>query len=212
MAVDDALARALAKQAADRFESCTAFVTAVGGALDGRVAVASGSAPSSTDAVQSVDAASGRVAAADIRRKLVTVVFCDLSRSLALSEEADAESQRAITMGYFAEIRAAVITHGGIVERSAGDTVVAVFGIPTAHEDDALRAVRAAFGIRQRLAALAADRRFEAIPEVRIGVNTGEVATSPAAADEPIAVGNTLNVARRLEERAASRARSCSAN
>src|SRR5205807_6970979 len=85
-------------------------------------------------------------------RKVVTALFCDVSGSTALGEELDPEVLRGVMNRYFAEIRAAIETHGGTVDKFIGDAVMAVFGIPQVHEDDALRAVRAAWQIRERLA------------------------------------------------------------
>src|SRR4051812_21289283 len=111
--VDDALTRGLAKRAADRFESCAALVTALGTALDGRVEGVPGpgtAAPPVAGAV--ADADDGPERAAEVRRKLVTVVVCDLSHSIAFTEGGDAESQRTIARGCYAEIRTAVSAHG----------------------------------------------------------------------------------------------------
>ena len=83
-------------------------------------------------------------------RKTVTVVFCDVVSSTALGERLDPESLRGVMGRYFEEMRAAVERHGGTVEKFIGDAVMAVFGIPVLHEDDALRAVRAAAGCARR--------------------------------------------------------------
>src|SRR5688572_30459957 len=82
------------------------------------------------------------------QRKVVTVLFCDLVGSTALGESTDPEALRARMRRYFEDLRAIVERHGGVVEKFVGDAVMAVFGIPTAHEDDALRAVRAAAEMR----------------------------------------------------------------
>ncbi len=87
-------------------------------------------------------------------RKTVTVVFCDVTGSTALGERLDPEALRRTMGRYFEEIRLIVERHGGTVEKFIGDAAMAVFGIPVAHEDDALRAVRAVAEIRERLAAL----------------------------------------------------------
>ena len=87
-------------------------------------------------------------------RKTVTVVFCDVTGSTALGERLDPEAMRRTMGRYFEEIRLIVERHGGTVEKFIGDAVMAVFGIPVAHEDDALRAVRAVAEIRERLEAL----------------------------------------------------------
>src|SRR3954452_17134586 len=81
-------------------------------------------------------------------RKVVTVVFCDLSGSTALGDRTDPETLRATMRSYYGEMRAILERHGGTVEKFVGDAVMAVFGVPVAHEDDALRAVRAAWEMR----------------------------------------------------------------
>ena len=102
------------------------------------------------------------------------------------------------TMGrYFEEIRLIVERHGGTVEKFIGDAVMAVFGIPVAHEDDALRAVRAVAEIRDRLAALGEELRSLSF---RTGVNTGQVV---AGEGETLITGDAVNVAARLEQAAA---------
>src|SRR3954447_16869632 len=87
-------------------------------------------------------------------RKTVTVVFCDVTGSTALGERLDPESLRHVLGRYFDLARATVERHGGSVEKFIGDAVMAVFGVPRVHEDDALRAVRAAADLRHGLAAL----------------------------------------------------------
>src|SRR5882724_4044248 len=125
-------------------------------------------------------------------RKTVTVLFCDLTGSTALGEQTDPEALRALLARYFERMKAIVESHGGTVEKFIGDAVMAVFGIPAAHEDDALRACRAAVEMR------------DALPELgirgRIGVNTGEVVTGT---EERLATGDVVNVAARLEQAAA---------
>jgi class 3 adenylate cyclase len=78
------------------------------------------------------------------QRKIVTVVFCDVAGSTSLGESVDPEALRSILHRYFERIKAIVEGHGGTVEKFVGDAVMAVFGVPVLHEDDALRAVRAA--------------------------------------------------------------------
>ena len=123
-------------------------------------------------------------------RKVVTVVFCDLVGSTALGESTDPEALRMRMRRYFADLRAILERHGGAVEKFVGDAVMAVFGIPVAHEDDALRAVRAAWEMREAVSAhgLAA----------RIGVNTGEVVVGGQG--ETLVTGDAVNVAARLEQ------------
>ena len=86
-------------------------------------------------------------------RKHVTVVFADVSGSTALGERLDPETLRRVMERYFAEARQALERHGGTVEKFIGDAVVAVFGIPAVHEDDALRAVKAAAEMRTAIVA-----------------------------------------------------------
>jgi len=125
-------------------------------------------------------------------RKTVTVLFCDLTGSTALGEQTDPEALRALLARYFERMKAIVEAHGGTVEKFIGDAVMAVFGVPAAHEDDALRACRAAVEMR------------DALPELgiagRIGVNTGEVVTGT---EERLATGDAVNVAARFEQAAA---------
>ena len=126
------------------------------------------------------------------QRKVVTVLFCDVVGSTALGESTDPEALRARMGRYFADLRAIVERHGGTVEKFVGDAVMAVFGIPTAHEDDALRAVRAASEMRSAIAAHGL--------EARIGVNTGEVVVGGEG--ETLVTGDAVNVAARLEQAA----------
>ena len=124
------------------------------------------------------------------QRKTVTVVFCDVVGSTALGESRDPEAVRSVMARYFERMRAIVELHGGTVEKFIGDAVVAVFGVPVLHEDDALRALRAAVEMREALPELGI--------EARIGVNTGEVVQSP----ETLVSGDPVNVAARLEQAA----------
>src|SRR5262249_40994870 len=113
------------------------------------------------------------------QRKTVTVLFADVTGSTALGERLDPESLRAVMARYFELARLAVERHGGSVEKFIGDAVMAVFGIPVLHEDDALRAVRAAAELRDGLTSLneGLARDYGTTLQVRIGVNTGEVVT-----------------------------------
>src|SRR5918997_6344304 len=135
-------------------------------------------------------------------RKTVTVVFCDLANSTPLGEALDPEVMRAVMERYFEVISRELERHGGTVEKFIGDAVMAVFGIPTAHDDDALRAVRAAVDMRTAMGALNAE--LEQTHGVRLafrtGVNTGEVvAGDPAVRRETFATGAAVGVAQRLE-------------
>ena len=85
------------------------------------------------------------------QRKTVTVLFCDITGSTALGESTDPEALRALLARYFGRMKAIVESHGGSVEKFIGDAVMAVFGVPAVHEDDALRAVRAAQEMRDAL-------------------------------------------------------------
>ncbi len=125
------------------------------------------------------------------QRKTVSIVFCDITGSTKLGESTDPEALRALLAGYFERMKGIVEAHGGSVEKFIGDAVMAVFGVPVSHEDDALRACRAAVEMRA------------ALPELgiagRLGVNTGEVVTGTA---ERLATGDAVNVAARLEQAA----------
>ena len=110
-------------------------------------------------------------------RKIVTIVFCDVTGSTELGEQLDPESMRKVMGRYFDAMRAALERHGGTVEKFIGDAVMAVFGIPQLHEDDALRAVRAAVDMHAALEDLnhELERDHGVHLACRIGVNTGEV-------------------------------------
>jgi class 3 adenylate cyclase len=131
-------------------------------------------------------------------RKTVTVLFCDVAGSTALGEQLDPESLRRVMRRYFAEIQRIIERHGGVVEKFIGDAAMAVFGLPRVHEDDALRAVRAAAEIRERLPVVAADVAVELT--FRTGVNTGPVVVGATGA--ALVVGDAVNVAARLEQAA----------
>src|SRR5262245_20852030 len=126
-----------------------------------------------------------------MQRKTVTVVFCDVTGSTALGESIDPEALREVLARYFEAMRTIIERHGGTVEKFIGDAVMAVFGVPLAHEDDALRAVRAAAKMRDALPELGV--------QARIGVTTGMVVTGT---EERLATGDVVNVAARLEQAA----------
>jgi class 3 adenylate cyclase/tetratricopeptide (TPR) repeat protein len=134
-------------------------------------------------------------------RKTVTIVFCDVTGSTELGERLDPESMRKVMGRYFDTMRAALERHGGSVEKFIGDAVMAVFGIPQLHEDDALRAVRAATDMRDALAELNADldRDHGVRLACRIGVNTGEVLVGAEDSDFGRVTGDAVNTAARLE-------------
>ena len=131
------------------------------------------------------------MAGAREQRKVVTILFCDVVGSTALGESADPEALRALLARYFERLSAIVEQHGGVVEKFVGDAVMAVFGVPVVHEDDAVRALRAAAEIRAALPELGI--------EGRIGVNSGEVVVGT---EERLATGDAVNVAARLEQAA----------
>jgi class 3 adenylate cyclase/tetratricopeptide (TPR) repeat protein len=136
------------------------------------------------------------------QRKTVTVLFCDVTGSTGLGERLDPESFRQVMRRYFDAARRVIERHGGTVEKFIGDAVMAVFGVPVLHEDDALRAVRAAVGLREEIAVLNTELEadFGTTVSVRTGVNTGQVVTGT---DERLATGDAVNLAARLEQAAA---------
>jgi class 3 adenylate cyclase/tetratricopeptide (TPR) repeat protein len=138
------------------------------------------------------------------RRKVVTVVFADVVGSTALGERVDPETLRWAMQRWFGRMAAAIERHGGTVENYIGDAVMAVFGVPTSHEDDALRAVRAAAEMRAAGAVLRAELQRERNLDfdVRIGVNTGEAVTGSTATGGLFTAGDIVNVAARLEQSA----------
>src|SRR6478736_1704905 len=129
--------------------------------------------------------------ASSAHRKVVTVLFCDVVGSTSLGESLDPEALQGLLVRYFEQMKGIVESHGGSVEKFIGDAVMAVFGVPVAHEDDAMRACRAAVEMRQALPRLGV--------EGRIGVNTGEVLSDT---EERLATGDAVNVAARLEQAA----------
>ena len=137
-------------------------------------------------------------------RKVVTVVFTDVADSTALSQRLDPESLRHLMSRYFEEMRTVLVRHGGTVEKFIGDAVVAVFGIPRLHEDDGLRAVRAAIEMQEALAALNEEfqRSFGTTLSTRTGVNTGEVLAGDPSHGQSFVLGDAANVAARLEQAA----------
>jgi class 3 adenylate cyclase/tetratricopeptide (TPR) repeat protein len=137
-------------------------------------------------------------------RKTVTILFADVAGSTALGEQLDPEALRGVMSRYFEEMSGVLEHHGGTVEKFVGDAVMAVFGVPVAHEDDALRAVRAADEMRNRLGDLNAEleRRYGVTLEMRVGVNTGEVVAGDPAAGQALVTGDTVNLAKRLEQAA----------
>jgi class 3 adenylate cyclase len=137
------------------------------------------------------DCGAAATASGQEQRKVVTALFCDVVGSTGLGESTDPEALRALLARYFAEMSAIVEHHGGTVEKFIGDAIMAVFGVPIAHEDDALRACRAAIDMRHALGGLSL--------QARIGLTTGEVVTGT---EERLATGDVVNVAARLQQAA----------
>src|SRR5881296_362346 len=133
-------------------------------------------------------------------RKVVTALFADLAASTELASRLDPEDLRAVLKPFFAAMVEEIEGYGGTVEKFIGDAVVAVFGVPVAHEDDAERAIRCALGMRTAVAGLndTLRPRFGVELAVRIGVDTGEAVVTGRTADA-IATGDVLNTAARLE-------------
>ncbi|MEP6681473.1 MAG: adenylate/guanylate cyclase domain-containing protein, partial [Chloroflexota bacterium] len=137
-------------------------------------------------------------------RKVVTILFVDISGSTELGERLDPELMRGAMTRYFAVAREVIERHGGTVEKFIGDAVMAVFGVPVLHEDDALRAVRAAFETREAIGRLNEELVAQngVGLQVRIGVNTGEVVAGEASSAETFVTGDAANIAARLESAA----------
>ena len=138
-------------------------------------------------------------------RKLVTVLFADVTGSTALGEQLDPEHMREVLDRFFAAMRDEIEGEGGTVEKFIGDAVMAAFGVPTAHEDDPTRAVRAAMRMLRRLDDVNASlmQSHDVMLQVRIGVNTGEVlATTDPRPGEAMVTGDTVNAAARLQSAA----------
>lgn len=134
-------------------------------------------------------------------RRIVSVLFTDMSGFTGIAEALDAETLRGLTSRFYAAMRAVVERYGGTAARFIGDAVMAVFGLPELHEDDALRAVHAALDMRDEVARLNAEFRRECGVEIQVctGVNTGEVATDDSNLADALVVGDVVNVAARLQ-------------
>ena len=134
-------------------------------------------------------------------RKLVTILFADVTGSTTLGETLDPEDVRVLMSRYYAHARQIVSEHGGSLEKFIGDAIMAVFGLSQAHSDDAERALAAALALHT---AIADDSILASSFQLRIGVNTGEVVTaSEAARDDFLITGDAVNVAARLQQHAA---------
>ena len=139
-------------------------------------------------------------------RKTVTVLFCDLAGSTSLGERLDPESLRSAIERYFDRMQGVLESHGGTVEKFIGDAIMAVFGVPQLHEDDAVRAVRAAADMRDALAELNQELEAElgVSIAVRTGINTGEVVAGDRTAGQRLVTGDAVNTAARFEQTAAA--------
>jgi class 3 adenylate cyclase/tetratricopeptide (TPR) repeat protein len=137
-------------------------------------------------------------------RKTVTILFCDVVGSTSLGEATDPETTRRVMTRYAASMSEIVQQHGGTVERFRGDEVMAVFGVPVAHEDDALRAVRTATEMQRALAQLNGEllQTWGVALACRIGINTGEVVAGDHGTGEGFVTGDAVNLAKRLEQAA----------
>jgi class 3 adenylate cyclase/tetratricopeptide (TPR) repeat protein len=138
-------------------------------------------------------------------RKTVTSLFCDLAGSTVLAESLDdPEAIHDVLTRYLRAMTKVIEKHGGAVEKFAGDAILGTFGAPVAHEDDALRAVRAAVEMREALSELnqELEPRWGVALQLKIGINSGEVVTGDAIAGQAMALGDPVNVAARLEQTA----------
>ena len=136
------------------------------------------------------------------RRKSVTILFADVVDSTELAARLDPEVYSVAMARYYEAVSAAVQRHGGVVEKFIGDATMAVFGVPTVHEDDALRAARAAMELREAVEEQSSGL-FEAhgmALRLRVGVNSGEVVVGDPATGEAFATGSPVHVAMRLEQ------------
>ncbi|HEV2237299.1 MAG TPA: adenylate/guanylate cyclase domain-containing protein, partial [Ktedonobacterales bacterium] len=141
-------------------------------------------------------------------RRIVTVLFADIANSTPLADMLDPEEVRGLLAAFFAAMTREIHRHAGTVEKYIGDAVMAVFGLPTAHEDDPIRALRAALAMRTALARFNAERGVTdptAVPlHMRIGINTGEVVAAGGATGTEghdfLVTGDAVNVAARLQQ------------
>src|SRR6266542_2324726 len=133
-------------------------------------------------------------------RKVVTVLFADLADSTGLASRLDPERFREVIAAFYRMVSTELASLRGRAEKFIGDAVMAVFGLPQAHEDDALRAVRAGVVIRDRTAKLGEEIGLPVQLQVRVGVNSGAVATGSGPADQLLVSGSTVNLAARLQE------------
>jgi class 3 adenylate cyclase/tetratricopeptide (TPR) repeat protein len=155
----------------------------------------------------SLQVASDHLARAADERRVVTVLFADLSGSTALAERLDAEDMRTVLADVFDVLAREVLKLEGTVDKYIGDEIMAVFGAPVAHENDAARAVEAAMAMQQAMATLntSLDRQYGARLELRVGINTGEVVSGVLGGQLQASytvVGDTVNTAKRVQSAA----------
>ena len=135
-----------------------------------------------------------------MERRIITTLFCDLVDFTSLAEQADPEDVDRLLRPYYALARHVIEQYGGVVEKFVGDAVVGVFGVPTAHEDDAERAVRAAIRLQERMADLHCPNDGPLM--ARVGVNTGHALVRldvDPASGEGFQAGDAVNTAARLQ-------------
>jgi DNA-binding SARP family transcriptional activator len=137
-------------------------------------------------------------------RRLASILFVDVVESMALGERLDAEALASVQRLYFEAVSAAIARHGGTVEKYAGDAVMAAFGVPISHEDDALRAARAAFEIEEGVEAL--NERLahdhDVSLAIRIGIAAGEVVSTSVEGGQRFVAGDPVGIAARLQHEA----------
>ena len=138
-------------------------------------------------------------------RRVVTVLFADLVGSTGIAEQLDPEVFRTVQARMFATLRQTIERHGGTVEKFIGDAVMAVFGLPSAHEDDALRAVLTASRLGPALEPQNRElqERHGLRLDLRVGINTGEVMASEGAGDGALVTGDAVHIGARLQQQAA---------
>src|SRR3990172_2440546 len=137
-------------------------------------------------------------------RKVITILFADVKGSTAIGERLDPEAVRRVLATFYASAREALEHHGGTVEKFIGDAVMAVFGVPRVHEDDAARGVRAAWALLDVMATMNAElsERYGAELQLRIGVNTGEVVAGGPSTGPPLVARGAADVAGRARRAA----------
>ncbi len=197
-----------APQGSDRCPTCGApivpgasFCSSCGSAIPG-AAPSTGPVGEAAAADPAADGAETVVGASE--RRLTSVLFADLVGYTTLSEERDSDDVRELLSQYFEACSAIVRRYGGIVEKFIGDAVMAVWGVPTAHEDDAERAVRAALEMVAEVDALGRRVGIDDLA-LRGGVVTGEVSTTVGATDQGMVAGDAVNTAARVQSAAAAR-------